>query len=286
MKAVLLIVLLHSAIAQQLGGEADSRLSRLEIQLQQLKQAFQLMEHQMSTMEVRTATQIANITEYMTSQSSSHRQHQCCDVASSIVRDFNQIQMELLEQYSQALELQLFELRGHIQSVGDQLSSTDDRISTRFNVLETAARRHLDHFESLIEELETISRASVCHWEKSEIIMYIIGAVLHKLKKPYARSNRSDDLDVIKGLISHENKKDPRPSLIAVKSRGGLLTFVEALEPLMRIAYQKFKTGLKSSGLFSVEVMATCFPEESSISDLDDSHEQYYETFSRNYVPP
>ncbi|ELU09117.1 hypothetical protein CAPTEDRAFT_209164 [Capitella teleta] len=53
----------------------------------------------------------------------------------------------------------------------------------------------------------------------SEIIMYITGAVLHKLKKRYARSNRSDDLDVIKGLISHEKKKSPRPSLIAVKSR-------------------------------------------------------------------
>ncbi|ELU06233.1 hypothetical protein CAPTEDRAFT_196927 [Capitella teleta] len=48
---------------------------------------------------------------------------------------------------------------------------------------------------------------------QSEIIMYITGAVLHKLKKRYARSNRSDDLDVIEGLISHENK-GPRPSLI------------------------------------------------------------------------
>ncbi|ELT86984.1 hypothetical protein CAPTEDRAFT_213169 [Capitella teleta] len=133
-------------------------------------------------------------------------------------------------------------------------------------------REHLDHFESLIEELETISRASACPWpwaqvhcfltfqkiqdmciinhdissvavlqvtlqfcedivtrpanfalpskdantetdHQSEIIMYITGAVLHKLKKRYARSNRSDDLDVIKGLISHENK-GPRPSLI------------------------------------------------------------------------
>jgi hypothetical protein len=131
---------------------------------------------------------------------------------------------------------------------------------------------HLDHFESLIEELETISRASACPWaqvhcfltsqkiqdmciinhnissvavlqvtlqfcedivtrpanfalpskdantetvtdHQSEIIMYITGAVLHKLKKRYARSNRSDDLDVIKGLISHENK-GPRQSLI------------------------------------------------------------------------
>jgi hypothetical protein len=189
---------------------------------------------------------------------------------------------------------------------------------------------HLDHFESLIEELETISRASACPWpwaqvhcfltfqkiqdmciinhdissvavlqvtlqfcedivtrpanfappskdantetvtdHQSEIIMYITGAILHKLKKRYARSNRSDDLDVIKGLISHENK-GPRPSLIAVKSRGGLLTPVEALEPLMRIAYQKSKTGLKSAGLLSTEVMATELPEESPISDLDD----------------
>jgi hypothetical protein len=48
------------------------------------------------------------------------------------------------------------------------------------------------------------------------------------------------------------------------------LTSVEALEPLMRIAYQKFKTSLKSAGLFCPEVMATGLPEESSISDLDD----------------
>ncbi|ELT97447.1 hypothetical protein CAPTEDRAFT_193403 [Capitella teleta] len=189
-------------------------------------------------------------------------------------------------------------------------------------------REHLDHFESLIEELETISRASACQWaqvhcfltsqkiqdmciinhnissvavlqvtlqfcegivtrpanfappskdtntetvtdHQSEIIMYITGAVLHKLKKRYAHSNRSDDLDVIEGLISHK-KKGPRPSLIAVKSRGGLLTPVEALEHLMRIAYQKSKTGLKSAGLFCAEVMATGLPEESSISDLDD----------------
>ncbi|ELT92591.1 hypothetical protein CAPTEDRAFT_186960 [Capitella teleta] len=105
---------------------------------------------------------------------------------------------------------------------------------------------------------------------QSEIIMYITGAILHKLKKRYARSNRSNGLDVIKGLISHQKKKGPRPSLIAVKSRGGLLTPVKALEPLMRIAYEKFKTGLKSAGLFSTEVMATGLPEESSISDLDD----------------
>ncbi|ELT89516.1 hypothetical protein CAPTEDRAFT_196402 [Capitella teleta] len=190
-------------------------------------------------------------------------------------------------------------------------------------------RGHLDHFESLIEELETISRASVCPWaqvrcfltsqkiqdmciinhninsvavlqvalqfcedivtrpanfappsedantetvtdHQSEIIMYITGAVFHKLKKRYARSNRSDDLDVIEGLISHEKKKGPRPSLIAVKSREGLLTFVEALEPLMQIAYHKFKTGLKSAGLFSAAVMESGLPEESSIFDLDD----------------
>ncbi|ELU12297.1 hypothetical protein CAPTEDRAFT_214700 [Capitella teleta] len=92
----------------------------------------------------------------------------------------------------------------------------------------------------------------------------------HQIEKRYARSNRSDDLDVIEGLISHYKKKDPRPSLIVVKSRGGLLTPVEALEPLIRIAYQKSKTGLKSAGLFSAEVMATGLPEESPISDLDD----------------
>ncbi|ELT90257.1 hypothetical protein CAPTEDRAFT_225101 [Capitella teleta] len=44
---------------------------------------------------------------------------------------------------------------------------------------------------------------------QSEIIMYITGAVLHKLKKRYARSNRSNGLDVIKGLISHQKKERP-----------------------------------------------------------------------------
>ncbi|ELT88645.1 hypothetical protein CAPTEDRAFT_209181 [Capitella teleta] len=165
---------------------------------------------------------------------------------------------------------------------------------------------HLDHFESLIEELETISRASACPWAQGVEHAAVLQVALqfcddivtrpanfappfkdtnietvidHQIEKRYVRSNRSDDLDVIEGLISHEKKKGSRPSLIAVKSRGGLLTPVEALEPLMRIAYQKSKTGLKSAGLFSAEVMATGLPEESPISDLDDSHERY-ETFS------
>ncbi|ELT96656.1 hypothetical protein CAPTEDRAFT_187392 [Capitella teleta] len=122
-------------------------------------------------------------------------------------------------------------------------------------------REHLDHFESLIEELETISRASACPWagslhlrkfktltlqfcedivtrpanfalpskdantetvtdHQSEIIMYITGAVLHKLKKRYARSNRSDDLDVIEGLISHEKKARDHHSLRSSQGEG------------------------------------------------------------------
>ncbi|ELU18301.1 hypothetical protein CAPTEDRAFT_190052 [Capitella teleta] len=180
------------------------------------------------------------------------------------------------------------------------------RLKRCYELAQENKTKHLDHFECRIEKLESISRASACPWaqavlqvalqfcedivtrpanfapqskdantetvtdHQSVIIMYITGAVLHRLKKRYARSNRSDDLDVIKGLINHKKKKGPRPLLIAVKSRGGLLTPVEALEPLMRIAYQKSKTGLKSAGLFSAEVMATELPEESPISDLDD----------------
>ncbi|ELT91620.1 hypothetical protein CAPTEDRAFT_211639 [Capitella teleta] len=65
---------------------------------------------------------------------------------------------------------------------------------------------------------------------QSEIIMYITGAVLHKLKKRYARSNRSDDLDVIEGLISHKKRRArDHHSLRSSHARGGLLTFVEEL---------------------------------------------------------
>ncbi|ELU07473.1 hypothetical protein CAPTEDRAFT_189587 [Capitella teleta] len=140
-------------------------------------------------------------------------------------------------------------------------------------------REHLDHFQSLIEELETISRASACPWaqvhcfltsqkiqdmciinhnissvavlqvtlqfcedivtrpanfalpskdantetvtdHQSEIIMNITGAVFHKLKKRYARSNRSDDLDVIEGLISHKKKARDHHSLRSSQGEG------------------------------------------------------------------
>ncbi|ELU07562.1 hypothetical protein CAPTEDRAFT_205297 [Capitella teleta] len=173
---------------------------------------------------------------------------------------------------------------------------------------------HFDHFESLNDELETISRASACLWaqgvehaavlqvalqfcddivtrpanfappfkdantetvtdHQSEIIMYITGAVLHKLK--------SGMLALIEVMIwmssrassaTKKRKKKARDHHSLRSSQGelGLLTPVEVLEPLMRIAYQKSKTGLKSAGLFSAEVMATGLPEESPISDLDD----------------
>uniref|UniRef100_X2A6C4 Uncharacterized protein n=1 Tax=Capitella teleta TaxID=283909 RepID=X2A6C4_CAPTE len=164
--------------------------------------------------------------------------------------------------------------RGCFREILETMKTQHSSISSPLDQDFAKCLEHLDHFESLVEELETISRASACPWpwaqvhcfltfqkiqdmciinhdissvavlqvtlqfcedivtrpanfapqskdantetvtdHQSEIIMYVTGAVLHKLKKRYARSNRSDDLDVIKGLISHENK-GPRPSLI------------------------------------------------------------------------
>ncbi|ELU09190.1 hypothetical protein CAPTEDRAFT_202804 [Capitella teleta] len=158
------------------------------------------------------------------------------------------------------------DLNGVIDSIESQDDDAFARTSceTSFEDDLCLGREHLDHFESLIEELETISRASACPWaqvhcfltsqkiqdisvavlqvtlqfcedivtrpanfalpskdantetvtdHQSEIIMYITGAILHKLKKRYARSNRSDDLDVIEGLISHEKKARDHHSL-------------------------------------------------------------------------
>ncbi|ELU16871.1 hypothetical protein CAPTEDRAFT_200871 [Capitella teleta] len=97
MKAILLIVLLHSAIAQQSDEVADRREYRLVAGLQQLLQAVQLiaqhptamgeqlsaMADRISAMEGRMTEQIANITERMTSPISTQEQHQSCDLASA-----------------------------------------------------------------------------------------------------------------------------------------------------------------------------------------------------------
>ncbi|ELU16954.1 hypothetical protein CAPTEDRAFT_208028, partial [Capitella teleta] len=157
MRAILLIVLLHSAMAQQ-SEEVDRRVSRLEARIQQLEQAVQLaaqhppgMEDQMkcsamlgdrmaamegrmtamlgdrmSAMEGRMAAQMTSNMERMTSP---QEQNQSCDIASSIVRDFSQLHLQLLDRDSRAVESQLLEMRQLVQSAVGDVSATEERIA-------------------------------------------------------------------------------------------------------------------------------------------------------------
>ncbi|ELT88900.1 hypothetical protein CAPTEDRAFT_204974 [Capitella teleta] len=107
MKAILLIVLLHSAIAQQSEEDADRRVSQLEVRLGQVEQAMQ-----------------------SSAAISPHEEHQSCDFASSMVRDFNQLHLELRDQDARVMESQLLEMRQIVQSAVDHFSATEKRIAT------------------------------------------------------------------------------------------------------------------------------------------------------------
>ncbi|ELU16937.1 hypothetical protein CAPTEDRAFT_188815 [Capitella teleta] len=106
MKAILLIVLLRSAIAQQSEEEADRRVSRLEVRLGHLEQAIQVIGQQSAAMEGRMEAQ------------------------TSMVRDFNQLHLELLDRDARAMESQLLEIRQIVQSAVDHLSAMEERIAT------------------------------------------------------------------------------------------------------------------------------------------------------------
>ncbi|ELT89396.1 hypothetical protein CAPTEDRAFT_203320 [Capitella teleta] len=122
MRAILLIVLLHLAIAQQSEEEVDRRMSRLEARIQQLEQAVQ-----------------------------------SCNVASSMVRDFNQLHLELLDRDARAVESQLLEMRQLVQSALGDVSATEERIASANLATEERLAsnvvRQIENMTSLITEL-------------------------------------------------------------------------------------------------------------------------------------
>ncbi|ELU09024.1 hypothetical protein CAPTEDRAFT_187731, partial [Capitella teleta] len=135
MRAILLIILLHSAITQQ---SEDCQVSQLEARIQQLEQAVQLaaqhppaiedrmkcsamlgdrmaamegrmtamLGDRMAAMEGRMAAQMTSILERMTSP---QKQHQSCD--------------------SRAVESKLLEMRELVQSAVGDVSATEERIA-------------------------------------------------------------------------------------------------------------------------------------------------------------
>jgi hypothetical protein len=121
----------------------------LEARIQQLEQAVQLAaqqapvrEDRMSAMEERVTAQMTSIMERMTSP---QEQNQCCDVASSMVRDFNQLHLELLDRDARAVESQLLEMRQLVQSAVGDVSATEERLAS--NVV-----RQIENMTSQMEE--------------------------------------------------------------------------------------------------------------------------------------
>lgn len=102
--------------------------------------------------------------------------------------------------------------------------------------------------------------------DQTEVLEYIGGAILCKLRKRYERHGRMAAVDVVNSLINPNN--DTKPSLIKTKSRGGLITPVQELTCLVSIAYKKFKAGLKSSDQLVEDVLLDV-PENSTMADFD-----------------
>ncbi|ELU06045.1 hypothetical protein CAPTEDRAFT_188572, partial [Capitella teleta] len=146
MKAILLIVLLHSGLAQQSDEEAEGRVSRLDARLQHVEQAIerlaQVMEDGLLAMERR-----------MTARISPQEQRQCCDFASSMVRDFNQLHIELLGERSLTVDSKLQEMREDVQSAVDHVSTIEDRIAASNSRLTT----QMDH---RFNDLQVVTRAT------------------------------------------------------------------------------------------------------------------------------
>lgn len=104
--------------------------------------------------------------------------------------------------------------------------------------------------------------------DQAEVIQYIIGAILFKLKKRYTRQKKFNKLDELEGLVDSENVTNYR--LLKVKSRGGLIHPTEDLLPLMNIGYQSFKGGLKVAAIYINEVLLLARVDESSLSSIDE----------------
>jgi hypothetical protein len=104
---------------------------------------------------------------------------------------------------------------------------------------------------------ETTGKLHVTN-NQTEILEYISGAILHKLKKRYQRLGMTSNLDNIAALV---DLNPPTTTLIAAKSRGGLLTPVSELMPLVISGYNCFNRELQQADYFCAEVLEQ-FPED------------------------
>ncbi|ELU09927.1 hypothetical protein CAPTEDRAFT_201977 [Capitella teleta] len=131
------------------GGSRSSRVS-VGRPFQQLEHAIQLITTAMGNRMTAMGDRITTMEQRVTAQISSQEQHQCCDVATSIVsdynrlhqesidrgqenvvaivRDFNQNNRESLDKRSLAVDSKLLEMRRDIQSAVDQVSTTERRL--------------------------------------------------------------------------------------------------------------------------------------------------------------
>ncbi|ELT92698.1 hypothetical protein CAPTEDRAFT_187792 [Capitella teleta] len=81
-------------------------------------------------------SQITNIMVHLTSQISLQKQHASCVFASSMVREFNQLHLELLYERSLAVNSKLLDIRQDVQSAVDHVSAMKDCIAASNSVTE------------------------------------------------------------------------------------------------------------------------------------------------------
>lgn len=106
---------------------------------------------------------------------------------------------------------------------------------------------------------------------QADILQYIAGAILHKLRLRYQRMGHQENLDMLGSLID-EKKHSAKRNLINVKSRGGLLTPIDEIWQLLILAFKKFKSEkLKAAWVFHQEVLTCGLAPESPLCDMADS---------------
>jgi hypothetical protein len=103
--------------------------------------------------------------------------------------------------------------------------------------------------------------------EQEEILQYITGAILRKLRLRYNRQRNMNLVDELEGLIDNENEK--RYKLIHLKNRGGLISPVEDLLPLIYSGYKIFKAGLRSCAVCIQEVLHSARVDETLLGCVD-----------------
>lgn len=103
--------------------------------------------------------------------------------------------------------------------------------------------------------------------DQEEVIQYITGAILFKLKKRYTRQKKTRSLEELDVLI--DSAKTVEYRLIKVKSRGGLIYPDRDLLPLMYMGYKICVAGLKAAEIYTDEVLHQARVDESELCCVD-----------------